>query len=44
MIAKKLITETGVLSPMIHIPEVPFLESLKKRGIVVTEDLKTLEN
>ncbi|MEE4363241.1 MAG: saccharopine dehydrogenase C-terminal domain-containing protein [Desulfotignum sp.] len=44
MIARKQITETGVLSPMIHIPEVPFLESLKKRGIVVTEDLKTLEN
>ena len=44
MIAGKQITDTGVLSPMIHIPEVPFLESLKKRGIVVTEDLKHLDN
>ncbi|MCA1794227.1 MAG: saccharopine dehydrogenase family protein [Desulfotignum sp.] len=44
MIARKQITDTGVLSPMIHIPEMPFLESLKKRGIVVTEDLKDLEN
>ncbi|MFO7911784.1 MAG: saccharopine dehydrogenase C-terminal domain-containing protein, partial [Desulfotignum sp.] len=44
MIARKQITETGVLSPMIHIPEVPFLESLKKRGIVVIEVLKSLES
>ena len=44
MIARKQITDIGVLSPMIHIPEVPFLESLEKRGIVVTEELKHLDN
>jgi lysine 6-dehydrogenase len=42
MIARKQITDTGVLSPMIHIPETPFLESLKKRGILVTEFLTNL--
>ncbi len=42
MIARKQITETGVLSPMIHIPEAPFLESLEKRGIFVTEELTVL--
>jgi len=44
MIARKQITDTGVLSPMIHIPEAPFLESLEKRGIVVTEELQHLDN
>jgi len=39
MIARKQIPDTGVLSPMFHIPETPFLESLKKRGITVTETL-----
>jgi lysine 6-dehydrogenase len=42
MIARKQITDTGVLSPMIHIPEAPFLESLEKRGIIVTETLADL--
>jgi saccharopine dehydrogenase-like NADP-dependent oxidoreductase len=42
MIARKQITETGVLSPMFHIPETAFLESLKKRGIAVTETLEEL--
>jgi lysine 6-dehydrogenase len=39
MIANKQISDTGVLSPMIHIPEQPFLESLKNRGIFVTETM-----
>jgi len=42
MIAKKQITDTGVLSPMVHIPEEPFLESLKKRGIFITETMTAL--
>ncbi|WP_024333046.1 saccharopine dehydrogenase family protein [Desulfotignum balticum] len=44
MIANKQITDTGVLSPMFHIPEAPFLESLKKRGITVTETLEKIQN
>jgi saccharopine dehydrogenase-like NADP-dependent oxidoreductase len=44
MIAKKQITETGVLSPMFNIPEAPFLESLKKRGIAVAETLEELRD
>jgi saccharopine dehydrogenase-like NADP-dependent oxidoreductase len=44
MIAKKQISDTGVLSPMFNIPEAPFLESLKKRGIAVTETLEELRD
>ncbi|MFU8768572.1 MAG: saccharopine dehydrogenase family protein [Desulfotignum sp.] len=44
MIAEKQITGTGVLSPMIHIPETLFLENLEKRGITVTETLTAIED
>jgi len=44
MIATRQITDIGVLSPMIHIPEGPFFKSLEKRGISVTETLTGLEN
>ena len=44
MIAAKQIAGTGVLSPMIHIPETVFLENLEKRGITVTETLTDLED
>jgi lysine 6-dehydrogenase len=44
MIATRQITGTGVLSPMIHIPETLFLENLEKRGITVTETLTAIED
>ncbi|MEX1313223.1 MAG: saccharopine dehydrogenase C-terminal domain-containing protein [Desulfotignum sp.] len=39
MIATRQITDIGVLSPMIHIPEGLFFKNLEKRGISVTETL-----
>jgi saccharopine dehydrogenase-like NADP-dependent oxidoreductase len=42
MIAAGEITETGVLSPMEHIPCPAFVEALKARGIVVEEEEKAL--
>jgi len=42
MIAGGEITETGVLSPMRHIPYSAFIEALRERGIVVEEEEITL--
>ena len=42
MLARGEITDTGVLSPLTHIPVAPFMERLKKRGITVTETLEEI--
>ena len=42
MIARGEIKEKGVLSPLIHIPVAPFMECLKKRGIVIKETLEEI--
>jgi len=42
MIARGEIKEKGVLSPITHIPVAPFMERLKKRGIVITEKMEEL--
>lgn len=42
MILKGEIKEKGVLSPITHIPVSPFMEKLKKRGIVITEEMEEL--
>ncbi|MBU3953672.1 MAG: saccharopine dehydrogenase NADP-binding domain-containing protein [Proteobacteria bacterium] len=42
MIARGEIKEKGVLSPLIHIPVAPFMERLKKRGIVIKETLEEI--
>ncbi|MBU0463042.1 MAG: saccharopine dehydrogenase NADP-binding domain-containing protein [Proteobacteria bacterium] len=44
MIVKGEIKEKGVLSPIIHIPVAPFMERLKKRGIVISEKMEELAN
>jgi len=42
MILKGEIKERGVLSPIDHIPVAPFMERLKKRGIIITEKMEEL--
>mgnify|MGYP000008793492 FL=1 len=42
MIVKGEIKEKGVLSPINHIPVAPFMERLKKRGIVISEKMEEL--
>jgi len=42
MIARGEITEKGVLSPMTHIPIAPFMERLKKRGIIIQEKMEEI--
>ena len=42
MIVKGEIKEKGVLSPIPHIPVAPFMERLKKRGIVISEKMEEL--
>ncbi|WP_457554193.1 saccharopine dehydrogenase family protein [Desulfobacula sp.] len=42
MIARGEIKEKGVLSPITHIPVTPFMERLKKRGIVINEKMEEL--
>jgi lysine 6-dehydrogenase len=42
MIARGEISQKGVLSPLTHIPVVPFMERLKKRGIVINETMEEL--
>ncbi|MBC8438168.1 MAG: hypothetical protein H8D87_00570 [Deltaproteobacteria bacterium] len=42
MIVKGAIKEKGVLSPVTHIPVAPFMEHLKKRGIVISEKMEEL--
>jgi len=42
MIARGEITEKGVLSPLTHIPVAPFMERLKKRGIVIKETMEEI--
>ncbi len=42
MIVKGEIKEKGVLSPITHIPVAPFMERLKKRGIVISEKMEEL--
>ena len=42
MILKGEIKEKGVLSPINHIPVAPFMERLKKRGIVISEKMEEL--
>ena len=42
MIVKGEIKEKGVLSPVTHIPVTPFMERLKKRGIVISEKMEEL--
>ena len=44
MIANGEIKEKGVLSPMTHVPVAPFMEHLKKRGLVITEKMEELDN
>lgn len=44
MIANGEIKEKGVLSPMTHIPVKPFMERLKKRGLVITEKMEELDD
>jgi saccharopine dehydrogenase-like NADP-dependent oxidoreductase len=44
MIANGEIKEKGVLSPMTHIPVAPFMEHLKKRGLVITEKMEELDD
>ena len=42
MILRGEIKEKGVLSPINHIPVAPFMERLKKRGIVISEKMEEL--
>ncbi len=42
MIAKGEITEKGVLSPIKHIPVRPFMDNLKKRGILIRETMEKI--
>jgi len=42
MIVKGEIKGKGVLSPITHIPVTPFMERLKKRGIVISEKMEEL--
>ena len=42
MIVKGEIKEKGVLSPITHIPVAPFMERLKKRGIIIIEKIEEL--
>jgi saccharopine dehydrogenase-like NADP-dependent oxidoreductase len=42
MIASGIIPDTGVLSPMRHIPYGPFIDALRVRGIVIQEEEQTL--
>jgi len=44
MIANGEIKEKGVLSPMTHIPVAPFIERLKKRGLVITGKMEELDD
>ncbi|MBU1696594.1 MAG: saccharopine dehydrogenase NADP-binding domain-containing protein [Proteobacteria bacterium] len=44
MIVNGEIKEKGVLSPITHIPVTPFMERLKKRGIVISEKMEELAN
>jgi saccharopine dehydrogenase-like NADP-dependent oxidoreductase len=44
MIASGEIKEKGVLSPMTHIPVAPFMERLKKRGLVITDKMEALDD
>ena len=44
MIANGEIKEKGVLSPMTHIPVAPFMERLKKRGIMITGKMEELDD
>ena len=44
MIANGEIKEKGVLSPMTHIPVAPFMERLKKRGLVITGKMEELDD
>ena len=44
MIATGEIKEKGVLSPMTHIPVAPFMERLKKRGLVITGKMEELDD
>jgi saccharopine dehydrogenase-like NADP-dependent oxidoreductase len=42
MIVNGEIKEKGVLSPITHIPVIPFMERLKKRGIIITGKMEEL--
>ena len=42
MIVNGEIKGKGVLSPITHIPVAPFMERLKKRGIIITEKMEKL--
>ncbi len=44
MIANGEIKEKGVLSPMTHIPVAPFIERMKKRGLVITGKMEELDD
>ncbi len=44
MIARGEIREKGVLSPITHIPVMPFMERLKKRGIMIVENTEELSD
>lgn len=41
MIGRKEITKTGVLSPVVDVPYVPFLDALRERGIVIRETIRS---
>ncbi|MCK5836031.1 MAG: saccharopine dehydrogenase, partial [Desulfobacula sp.] len=43
MIARGEISQKGVLSPLTHIPVAPFMERLKKRGIVIHEKMEEIK-
>ena len=42
MLAREEIKEKGVLSPMTHIPEAPFMEQLKEKGVANTETMEEI--
>ena len=44
MIANGEIKERGVLSPMTNVTVAPFMEHLKKRGLVIKEKMEELDN
>jgi saccharopine dehydrogenase-like NADP-dependent oxidoreductase len=43
MLAKGVIKEKGVLSPLKHVPAESFIGELKQRGIQIQEEIKKLD-
>lgn len=40
MVGRKEITKTGVLSPVVDVPYIPFLDALRERGIEIRETIR----